>query len=261
MVEIHKFIDVEKMNSQIFKNKFFEVAVSISKKNNASKNEDASAIILGSNHLLIAVADGMGGHPNGEIAAETAIEQFCTLANYADRESFLTLEIINVFYKANQEILANRMDAGTTLTILEIVNNQSAFYLVGDSKIMIFDNRGEVKLETLGHSFYDLVKEANVNDQIVNDDHHLQNTLSSCMGTEFYRLETCSPFKINKSDLVVAGSDGLFDSIEVETFFEHGLRSPREASHALMETALEEMYDDKQDNKRDDITILCARRI
>lgn len=261
MAEVHQFVDVDITEATVFKNEFFEFSIVIAKKRNAKKNEDAAAVILGNNRLLLAVADGMGGHPKGDLAAALAVEEFVKLEDLMQKKNFLTLEIMETFIEANKSVLQSKTDAGTTLFILEILENQAVFFLVGDSKMTLFDKDGKVKVEARGHSYYDLVTEADVNDQVKDSDEYLQNTLSSCIGSDFYRLESCSPFKVNKSDLLIAGSDGLFDTVNVEKAFSKGLKSPREACQSLLEKALNEMYDENKDNKKDDITIIALRRL
>jgi len=111
-----------------------------------SKNTFADRIYCSED--TFAVADGMGIGEGGKLAAEKAIE-------LVDRyRPFVSLEDIESFFKrANRKImsaidrLGDKHMAGTTLSILSLVDRRFMVGHVGDSRIYLWRN-GKIKLLT-----------------------------------------------------------------------------------------------------------------
>lgn len=256
-----KFINADLLEPVRFKSDHFDVTLAITQKRGAEVNDDSAAVLAKGNHILIAVADGMGGHEKGNLASANAIEHFMSLEKSIGKSDFLTTEILEVFERSNQDILSQKHESGTTLTIVEVVDNIAMYYLVGDSRVLLFDQDGEVKIYSSGHSFYDLIKEAESEKYVKGDEEELQNTLSSFLGTEFYRMEASSRFKVNKSDMIVAGSDGLYDTVQIRKEIKKEISTTEKTCSHLMNSCLKRMYNEALELKHDDITIITLSRI
>lgn len=113
---------------------------------------------------VFAVADGMGGHQNGEKASAIATE---TIVEGVLRRVFLHLFTDNgdgayqppvletledAITDANTQIVKKVPEAGTTITATVIVGNLAYFGHVGDSRAYLIKN-GEIEQITEDHTF------------------------------------------------------------------------------------------------------------
>ena len=103
-------------------------------------NEDAFLILP--EHGIYAVADGMGGHLAGEVAARTALEELARSAPMLKEHGIdeLENEVKEILIRANREVYmsSTRNPAtegmGTTLTALVFRDNKVVLAHVGDSR-------------------------------------------------------------------------------------------------------------------------------
>lgn len=204
-----------------------------------SHNEDAyftltTTFTYNENELpigLYIVADGMGGHRNGEIASELAIR---TVVEYVLREVYSPLmsrnpnpseysfqEIFQLaIEEANDEIIQNSFGGGTTLTAVLIVGDQMTIAHVGDSRIYQVDDEGEIEALTRDHS---LVKRLQELGQITSDEaavHPQRNVLYRALGQgEPFEPELISTSRPSSGGLLVC-SDGLWSIVPQQTLAE-----------------------------------------
>lgn len=107
-----------------------------------ARNEDAFAV--NSRHNRVVIADGMGGHPGGHIAAESAVMSLCTLpltATWGGQrpprlQSHLEAELV----AAHDRIRTRRPQdperpMATTVVALWLVGDHAIFAHVGDSRL------------------------------------------------------------------------------------------------------------------------------
>lgn len=174
---------------------------------------------------LYIVADGMGGHKNGEIASELAIR---TIVGYILNEIYTPLMSLNpeqgelsfreVFHagieKANSEIIKNSYGGGTTVTAILIVGDQMTIAHVGDSRIYSVDNNGNLEALTRDHS---LVKRLQELGQITPEEaavHPQRNVLYRALGQgEPFDPEIISTQR-PKSGYLLVCSDGLWSIVD-----------------------------------------------
>lgn len=118
-------------------------------------NQDAVLARTQDNYGLFLVADGMGGHQNGEKASACLVERFDAWWDiYAVNGCTGTLkdmveEAKKVLHQINQEIYSTyNQDAicGSTLALLLIHKNSYARISVGDSRIYTMQNRQLIQL-------------------------------------------------------------------------------------------------------------------
>jgi len=118
-------------------------------------NEDSAACIESGGSFCFVIADGLGGHGNGDAASQKAVEAFSREFNAApaDSESFLA----NAFTSAQNEILALQAASGakfemkTTAVCLSIIGDKCRWGHIGDSRLYIFW-KNKMKFRTLDHS-------------------------------------------------------------------------------------------------------------
>lgn len=119
---------------------------------------------------LYIVADGMGGHKNGELASSMAvrilashvINTFC-LPALSSVVSHLDTSIQEVMQtgvmQAHQSIKERVIGSGTTLTAAFIVGDQMTIAHVGDSRAYLIDPDGYLQLLTHDHSLVKRLEE------------------------------------------------------------------------------------------------------
>jgi PPM family protein phosphatase len=180
---------------------------------------------------LYIVADGMGGHRNGEVASELAIR---TVAGSILKEIYCPIMGLNpepgelsfreVFHdsieKANDEIIRNSYGGGTTITAILIVGEQMTIAHVGDSRVYKIDPQGNLSALTRDHS---LVKRLQELGQITPEEaavHPQRNVLYRALGQgEPFEPEIISTQRPKTGSLLVC-SDGLWSIVEGEVLEE-----------------------------------------
>ena len=201
---------------------------------------------------LYMVADGMGGHKNGEIASELAIR---TIAGTVLTEIYTPLmsldpqpgelsfrEVLhNGIEQANSEIITKSYGGGTTITAVLIVGNQMTIAHVGDSRVYSVDKNGSMEALTRDHS---LVKRLQELGQITPEEaavHPQRNVLYRALGQgEPFEPEIISTQRPESGSLLVC-SDGLWSIVGTEgmqSIIKSGI-SPQDICDRLIDAANE----------------------
>jgi serine/threonine protein phosphatase PrpC len=179
------------------------------------------------NFGLYIVADGMGGHDNGELASHMAVD-------------ILTSHVINTLYlkivsttgtknevslhevmldgtvNAHQAIKKETEGGGTTLTAALILGDQLTLTHVGDSRAYYFDPQGNMKLLTRDHS---LVKRLEEIGQISAEQaltHPQRNVLYRALGQGEPFEPDIASIQIHPGCQLLICSDGLWGVITEE---------------------------------------------
>ena len=109
-------------------------------------NEDA--LLARDDVALWVVADGMGGHDNGQWASQTLVAQFAALDLAVDR-SARGPAIVSAFEHGNHEINAAAVAAGkqmgTTAVLVHLDADDVLLLWVGDSRIYYLPAEGGIK--------------------------------------------------------------------------------------------------------------------
>jgi serine/threonine protein phosphatase PrpC len=199
---------------------------------------------------LYVIADGMGGHKNGEIASELAIR---TIVGYILTEIYTPMMSLNpqpselsykeIFHsgieKANTEILKKSYGGGTTVTAVLIVGEQMTIAHVGDSRVYSVDKEGNLEALTRDHS---LVRRLQELGQITPEEaavHPQRNVLYRALGQgEPFEPEVISTSRPDGGSLLVC-SDGLWSIVTQEVI--SGIiklgKSPQQICDKLIDAA------------------------
>ena len=228
-------------------------------------NEDAAALVptIEGGGVLI-VADGMGGGPAGEQASGIAIRAMAHSVEEAVRAGDLVRSaILNAFDKANDDILALGVGAGTTLALVEIQDHSVRPYHVGDSMILLVGQRGRLKLQSISHSPVGYAVEAGVLDETEALHHEARHLVSNMLGSADMRIELGAPISMARRDTLLLATDGLFDNLRTDEIVQI-VRTGRlaRASKRLVDLARSRMTEPRADepSKPDDLTFLLYRR-
>jgi len=187
-------------------------------------NQDRLAYGYSGEALLLVVADGMGGHLNGEVAAQIAVR---TLTEAFQRESLPRLPdpylfLSWAFGQAHNEIVAyakahDLPDVPRTTCVACLVQDNVACWAhVGDSRLYILRD-GRVQARTRDHSRVQLLIDQGLIGEAAARRHPSRNLVYSCLGgdqpppTEFSRKTTLAA-----GDVILLCSDGVWGPLDDE---------------------------------------------
>ncbi len=112
-------------------------------------NEDSFLVFGSRNGILLAVADGLGGHDCGEVASGIATQ---TLKEEFEKEDFDPVSAIRL---ANCRIMRKQTESGlamkTTVCVAWIKDGSAQLCHVGDSRIYAFF-KGGIAYQSIDHS-------------------------------------------------------------------------------------------------------------
>ena len=189
-------------------------------------NEDVIALLP--SHNFFAIADGMGGHKAGEIAAKEAtneliaaiMEFFNPRVNTFFSQQQITLNIIKAIEKANKRVFTLGQEnisfkgMGTTLCCLHLYHNWITYAHVGDSRIYLFRKNTLTQL-TKDHS---LISEMNQDHFSINKSlhHPYKNIITKAIGTNVNITPSINIEKYYPQDRFLMCTDGLSDYLSNE---------------------------------------------
>lgn len=198
---------------------------------------------------LFIVADGMGGHHDGEKASATAAHVVATNIastvylpilrgeNDADRMP-ITEAMIAAVQKANAEIIIKVPEGGTTLTAVAIIGDLGYVVHVGDSRVYLVTKDGLEQI-TRDHSLVQRLVEL---DQLTPEEavnHHQKNVLYRALGqSENIEVDALTRRLPPKSKVMLC-SDGLWNLVSEQEIIAviMGHDNPQEACDKLVALA------------------------
>ncbi|WP_460480859.1 PP2C family protein-serine/threonine phosphatase [Comamonas humi] len=215
----------------------------LSRKGGREKNEDRMGYSYTKESCLFVVADGMGGHPDGEVAAQLALQcvsaDFQRLArpkldNVAD---FLETALLNAHHHILKHAISHHMaDPPRTTLVAAVVQDGMAWWVhCGDSRLYIIRDC-KVLTRTRDHSYLELHGgSVSALPERVN-----RNVLFTCLGAPSRPFfDVVGPVDLQRHDRVMLCSDGLWGSVpEAMIARELGQKPVSRAVPDLVDTAL-----------------------
>jgi len=207
------------------------------------QEDSVLAQALSDGRVLVAVADGMGGHAAGEVASALALE---TLVSALEDG----VELDESFQRANAEVNEKAREPGkkgmgTTLVAALIDGEEYLVANVGDSRAYVLSGNG-IRQLSLDHSF---AAEAERHGQPIAEEMAIRykDALTRSIGTEEQvEVDVFGPFPVKEDTALVICSDGLYKVMEAEPLRRVFVQSsgPRGAAQALVTTAFDDGSDD-----------------
>ena len=188
-------------------------------------NEDRLAHCYSRDALLTVVADGMGGHYYGEIAAQIAVQ---TLVESFQREATPTIEdpfmfLHRAMMNAHRAIVdfstMHRLNDSPRTTCVACVVQQNVAYWghSGDSRLYLMRN-GRVFTHTRDHSRVQLLIDQGVINEAQAAVHPERNKIYSCLGGHTPpEIEFSRKTPLEAGDVLALCTDGLWGVIPDET--------------------------------------------
>ncbi|MGB3209965.1 MAG: protein phosphatase 2C domain-containing protein [Desulforhopalus sp.] len=213
------------------------------------------------NSMLFAVADGMGGHPCGEVASMMACESLKGFLDTPGKISEKKVQSILVkifFYIDDQIKLYTRknpdcLHMGTTLSVIVILGEKAVIAHVGDTRIYRLHD-GKLRLLTTDHTFVqEMVEKGALTTEMAATSPH-RNVLTEVVGTD-EPLENVftQTLDLVPGDRFLLSSDGLHGSVsfqDIELMMEKG-NDPEETARRLLTRTMVE-------GGQDDITLIVV---
>ena len=191
--------------------------------------------------LLLVVADGMGGHAHGEIAAQIAVDSIASAfqAEARPRIANPDLFLYDAVGRAHFAIVkqAQRLELSvpprTTVVACAIQQGRAWWSFVGDSRLYLI-RKGRVEARTRDHTYVQQLIDAGKIREQAAENHPDRNRLFQCLGgTQTPRIELTASAPLEKDDIVLLCTDGFWGPL-TERQILVGLIG-REASGALPE--------------------------
>lgn len=228
------------------------------------KNEDAFAICEEDSFYVL--ADGMGGHRAGDVAAKAAVHGICAILKDAIEhskkqetpESFAQQlkkgfeEVNRITYRMGQQDPYLK-GMGTTLLCLHLTGTFAVLAHIGDSRIYRF-RKGKLKTMTKDHSLLaELIDMGQIKPEEI-ENFMYKNILTRAVGTEPTVEPTVAIEPLELNDTYLLCSDGLTDHLddaEIEAIFQE--------SPDLETVAVKCVNIAKSRGGHDNITLLLVR--
>lgn len=198
---------------------------------------------LSDGRILVAVADGMGGHAAGEVASALALE---TLVSALDGGKPLdeSFELANrtVFQKAKEP---GKLGMGTTLVVALLEGDSFHVANVGDSRCYLV-SADDIRQLSHDHSFVaEAIKRGQSAEEAMTS--QWKDALTRSIGTdEEVEVDVFGPFPVEASTALMVCSDGLYKSLSDEQLHQifRASSGPKGAARSLASGAFEAGSDD-----------------
>jgi protein phosphatase len=208
---------------------------------------------------LVAVADGMGGHNAGDVASETALEQFQEIVAReldrapAEEESALRAGVS----EANRELRSmaegnpEYAEMGTTLVGALLTDGTATIVNVGDSRCYRIDD--EIDQVTTDQSFVQQLVEAGQITPEEARDHPKRNLVSQALGLEESVDTDSYETTVNGATMLLC-SDGLTEECSDTEIHDHlqEADSSADAADRLVDAA-------NENGGSDNVSVVVAR--
>ena len=217
----------------------------VSRKGGRDKNEDRVGYSYSRDCGLFAVADGMGGHPEGEVASQLALQ---SMAAVFQRSATPTLKdptrfLNDAVMAGHQQLLRYAtqhalIDTPRTTIVACVLQGDAAYWAhCGDSRLYLV--RGDKLVgRTRDHSYAEL--QDSLGESEPARERYNRNVLFTCLGGPAKPVvDVVGPLPLQAGDRVLLCSDGLWGNVSDAVITEHLAGKPlADAVPDLAELAL-----------------------
>jgi PPM family protein phosphatase len=192
-----------------------------SRKGGRLVNQDRMGYLYTRKSMLMMVADGMGGHARGEVAAETALQTMAAMYQrdakplLADPAAFLRESILAAHRELHRYRAENRMPEAprTTLVACVVQDGIATWAHVGDSRLYLLRG-GKIAHRTFDHSrVHHLVSSGLIRPEDVKD-HPERNRIFNCIGAFVSpNVDIAHRVALRVGDALLLCTDGLWGAL------------------------------------------------
>jgi len=232
----------------------------VSRKGGRDKNEDRMGYCYTRDSGLFALADGMGGHPEGEVASQLALQ---TLAALFQRDAKPQLKeplrfMHDAIIAGHHQLLRyatekSLIDTPRTTVVACVLQGNAAYWAhCGDSRLYLVRG-GKLIARTRDHSYSEL--QDTLSQVVPIGERFNRNVLFTCLGSPGKPVvDAIGPLLLQGGDRILLCSDGLWGSVSDQVITEQLAARPiSDAVPELVETALR-----NGGPKSDNVTVLAV---
>lgn len=232
----------------------------VSRKGGRDKNEDRMGYCYTRDSGLFALADGMGGHPEGEVASQLALQ---TLAALFQRDAKPQLKeplrfLHDAIIAGHHQLLRyatekSLIDTPRTTVVACVLQGNAAYWAhCGDSRLYLVRG-GKLIARTRDHSYSEL--QDTLSQVVPIGERFNRNVLFTCLGSPGKPVvDAIGPLLLQGGDRILLCSDGLWGSVSDQVITEQlAARAISDAVPELVETALR-----NGGPKSDNVTVLAV---
>ena len=201
----------------------------VSRKGGREKNEDRMGYCYTRESGLFVLADGMGGHPEGEVAAQLALQTISALyqkearPKVQDVSGFLSSSLM----AAHHQIIRYASEKGmldtprTTLVAAILQGDGATWVHCGDSRLYVIRD-GELLTRTRDHSYLEQQNAGVIKLERLN-----RNILFTCLGSPSKPVfDITGPVVLQQGDKLLLCSDGLWGTLTDKEIVRHLAGNP-----------------------------------
>jgi len=203
-------------------------------------NQDRVGYLRRGDSILAVVMDGMGGHSQGEIAAEIGLETM--LKAFADSpipvanpQQFL----VDIVLAAHEDVIrtGQGMDIDlmprSTAAVCLIQDTTMYWVHVGDSRLYHIRDEMVVK-RTRDHTHVETLLQQGVITESQVNTHPMRNYVDSCLGGEIdiHMMSESGAIEVDTDDVILICSDGIWTAFQDNAIAKY-LSNPDEAIEPL----------------------------
>ncbi len=228
-------------------------------------NQDRSLILEAPDTILLALADGMGGHPKGEMAAQILMD--------TSRKAFLTSRkpitnprvfLSGLMDMAHQQILAYGLDQSPpieprTTGVLCLVQENKAYWAhIGDSRLY-FMRDGVITLRTDDHSYVEHLRQQGIISAAQTQTHRFRNYVTRCLGgaNNHPIAELGGPHPLDEGDTILLCSDGFWGALRERPLVDALYKNDQPLKATIEKLSNQAEKDSKPES--DNVTVLALR--
>jgi serine/threonine protein phosphatase PrpC len=184
-------------------------------------NQDRMGYSFTRDALLLLLADGMGGHQGGEIAASIAMQTVGMMFRVQARpyvkkpERFLEEALLQAHHDIQAHAVANDLPElpRTTVVACLVQHNCAVWAHCGDSRLY-WVRRNQILARTRDHSHIEYLIERGRADPLERATHPDRNKLYNCLGASSApKIELSTRASLQPGDVLLLCSDGLWSML------------------------------------------------
>lgn len=189
----------------------------LSRRGGREKNEDRMGYSYTRDAVLFVLADGMGGHPEGEVAAQLALQTFSSLFQRDAKpqlpgvQTFLATSVMAAHHQIIRYASERGMlDTPRTTVVAALVQDGVLHWVhCGDSRLYVVRD-GALLTRTRDHSYIEAQASVGGDLNGVN-----RNVLFSCLGSPMRPMfDVAAPMHLREGDKLLLCSDGLWGALD-----------------------------------------------